>query len=111
MTKPRKNIRRAVALLLLSLTCAAAARGQQAYKIDETDYTRCDLSEVSQVTDLPVPLFVELGKHADARAAVVAYSPRPGDAQVYARRVKRWLTEVRGIPAERVLAVYGGYAG
>jgi hypothetical protein len=111
MTKPRTDIRRAVALLLLCAACAAAARGQQAYKIDETDYTRCDLSEVSHVTDLPSPVFVELGKHPEARAAVVVYSTPPGDAMVYARWVKQWLTEMRGVAAERVLAVYGGYAG
>jgi hypothetical protein len=110
MTKPSHNIRPVVALLLLSVTCAAA-RGQQAYKIDETEYTRCDLAEVPYVTDPPMPIFVELGKHPEARAAVVVYSTRPGDGMIYALRIKRWLTEVRGVVAERVVAVYGGYAG
>jgi len=111
MKKPSNNVTRLAALLLLCLTCASAARGQQAYKIDETDNTRCDLGEVAQVTDLPMPLFVELNKHREAKVAIVVYAPRPGDGIVYALQIKRWLTEARGVVAERVLAVYGGYAG
>ena len=111
MPKPSSHIRRAVALALLSAACAAAASGQRAYKIDETEYTRCDLSEVSHVTDLPSPVFVELDKHPEAKAAIVVYSTRTGDAMVYARWVKRWVTEMREVAPERVLAVYGGYAG
>lgn len=110
MRKPSQNIRRVVALLLLSLTCAAVARGQRAYKIDETDYARCDLSEVPYVTDLSRPLFVELGKHPEAQVAIVVYGKFPGDTMSYARRIKRWLTETRGVAAQRVLAVYGGHA-
>lgn len=110
MMKSSPNIRRAVELLLLlSLTCGAA-RGQKAYKIDETDYTRCDLSEVSQVTDEPMPIFVELGKHPEAKAAVVVYADLPGEALSYARHVRRWLTEARGVAAARLLEVYGGFA-
>src|SRR5688500_6066135 len=77
-----RHTRRAFAPLLplLLLLCAAAqpARAQRAYKIDETEYTRCDLSEVSQVTDLPMPVFVELERHPKARAAVVVYGPSAG---------------------------------
>lgn len=111
MRKPSQNIRAAVALLLLSLTCATAARGQRAYKIDETDYARCDLSEVPYVTDLSRPLFVELGKHPEARVAIVVHGRLPGDTMSYALRIKRWLTQTRGVAAQRVLAVYGGHAG
>lgn len=107
MTKPNKNTRLAVALLLLSLPCAAA-RGQQASKIDETEYTRCDLSEVSQVTDLPSPVFAALAEHPDAKVAIVVRSWLPGDAVRYARWVKRWMSEVRGVAPGRLLAVYGG---
>ena len=110
MTKPRPNIRRVFALMLLSVTCFAAARGQQAYKIDETDYTRCDLSEVPQVTDPPMPLFVELDRQPAAKAAVVVYASQPGEALSYAYHVRRWLTESRGVLAERLLEVYGGFA-
>lgn len=108
MMKSSVNLR--LVFALLPLLCAAA-RGQQAYKIDGTDYARCDLSEVPHVTDLPSPLFVELGKHPEAKAAVVVYSPLPGDGIVYAHQIKSWLTEARGVAAGRVLAVYGGYAG
>ncbi|HEV7889354.1 MAG TPA: hypothetical protein VGP08_01885 [Pyrinomonadaceae bacterium] len=112
MTSLFLTVRRTLALALF--LCAAShvvARAQQAYKIDETDYTRCDLSEVPYVTDLSSPVFVELGRHPDAKVAVVVYAPRPGEAMVYALQIKRWMTEARGVMAERVLAVYGGHAG
>ena len=105
--------RRALARLLLFLLAASGAashaRAQQAYKIDETLNTRCDLSEVSQVTDPPMPLFVELEKHTRAKAAVVVHG-LPGEAMVYARRVRTWLSESRGVAAERLVEVYGGPA-
>src|ERR1044071_2382093 len=110
MKKPSNNLRRIFAPLLLALTCAAAARGQQAYKIDETDYTRCDLGEVAQVTDLPMPLFVALNEHPQAKVAIVVYGRLPGDAMRYARQVRLWLTEARGVLPGRVSDVYGGYA-
>jgi hypothetical protein len=115
MTNSLRRVCRTLALLLFVCAAshvAARAQGQpRAYKIDETNYTRCDLSEVPHVTDLPSPIFVELGHHPDARVAVVVYAPRPGEAMVYALQIKGWVTEVRGVPAERVLAVYGGRAG
>lgn len=109
--KPSHINSRAVVLLLLSLACAAAARGQQrAYKIDETTYTRCDLSEIPQLTDSSMPVFVELEKRPGARVAVVVYASRPGEAMSYARHVGRWLTNARGVGAGRVVEVYGGFA-
>jgi len=103
--------RRAFAPLLLQLlllfVAAPPARGQQTYKIDEVGRARCDLSEVPQVTDTSMPLFVELKRQPAARAAIVVYG-MPGEAMLYARHVERWLTEVRGIAAERLLDVYGG---
>jgi hypothetical protein len=105
------------ALARLALLCAAAcasaapaARGQRAHKIDETLNTRCDLSEVARVTDRSMPLFVELDRHPEAKAAVVVYAPLPGDAMSYARQVGRWLTEARGVAPGRLLDVYGGPA-
>ena len=114
MTSSLPTARRTFALLLFVCAVAqvaARAQGQpRAYKIDETDYTRCDLSEVPQVTDLPMPIFVELDKHMGAKAAVVVYAPLPGEAMSYARHVSRWLTESRGVTAERLSEVYGGFA-
>lgn len=112
MTSRRARGALAPPLLLLLLSAAAVpARGRQAYKIDETPNTRCDLSEVAQVTDPSMPLFVELGRHPRARAAVVVYARPAGEALSYARQVRRWLTESRGVPAGRLLEVYGGPAG
>jgi hypothetical protein len=110
MMKQGTHIRRAVALVLLSAACAAAARAQQAHKVDETDYTRCDLSEIPQVTDESVPLFVALGEQPGAKAAVVVYADQPGEAVSYARHVGRWLANARGVGAGRVFEVYGGFA-
>lgn len=96
--------------MLLSLTCAAARGQQQAYKIDETDYTRCDLSEMNVVNDLGGAIFKALAERPDAKAAIVVYSTETGDAMTYARWVRRWMSEVRGVEPGRLLEVYGGYA-
>jgi hypothetical protein len=112
MKKPGNINRRVAALLLLSLACAAAARGQQqrAHKIDETDYTRCDLSEMNVVNDLGGAIFKALAERPEAKAAVVVYSPRAGDAMRYTRWVKEWMSERRGVEPGRLLEVYGGHA-
>lgn len=101
-------------LALAASVCAfahVAARAQQAYKIDETDYTRCDLSEVPQLTDEGMPVFNVLKVHADTRVAVVVYAPQPGDATRYARQVVNWLTFTRGVAVSRLYPLYGGAAG
>jgi hypothetical protein len=112
MTKPNNPARRLAALLLLSLTCAAAAGAQQqrAYKIEETDYTRCDVSEIPQLSQETMPLFVEMGRHPRAKAAVVVYADQPGEALSYARRITSRLSGTHGVTAERLLEVYGGFA-
>jgi hypothetical protein len=114
MSKPSNITCRAAALLLLlSLACAGAARGQQqqpAYKVDETDYTRCDLSEMYVVNDLGGGIFKALAERPGAKAAVVVYSPLAGDARRYARGVRRWMSEARGVAPGRLVEVYGGYA-
>lgn len=115
MPQPSPNNCRALAPLFLLLCLAAAApppaHAQRAYKIDETEYTRCDLSEVSPLTDSSSPLFVELDKHPEAKAAVVLYARQPGEAMSYARHVGRWLTRGGGVAAGRLFEVYGGFAG
>ena len=114
MTSSPRRVRRTLALLLLA--CAAwrveprAQEGQRAYKIDETENTRCAIGEVAQITDPDEPVFVALGAHADARVAVVVYGPQAGDASTYARQVSAWLTDSRGVSADRLLEVYGGAA-
>ena len=112
MTSPRT--RRAFApllLLLLLLLCASArpSRGQQAYKIDEAERARCDLGEVMPLNDPGRGVLLALAEQPEAKAAVVVYG-LPGEAIVYAREVKSWLSEVRGVVPERVLEVYGGPA-
>ena len=114
MPNSLRRVGRALALVLF--VCASAnvttfAQGRRAYKIDETDYLRCDLGEVAQVTFGDVPLFAALKEHPDARAAVVVHGPQAGDAMRYARQVRLHLVERRGVLPGRVLDVYGGYAG
>ncbi|HKG11798.1 MAG TPA: hypothetical protein VKB12_00610 [Pyrinomonadaceae bacterium] len=118
MTSSLPTVRRTFALLLLvcaSANVPALARQQQqqqrrAYKIDETENTRCAFGEVAQITYTDMPLFSELQKHPDARAAIVVYGPQAGDAMTYARRVSTWLTDSRGVLPGRLLEVYGGPA-
>jgi hypothetical protein len=114
MSESSPNKRRALAPLLLLLCVAASAApdaaAQRAYKIDETEYTRCDLSEVSQVTDLPSPVFAALDAQPTAKVAVVVRARRPGEAMVYARWVREWMSRARGVSPERLLEVYGGHA-
>jgi len=86
---------------------AAKVSAQEARKIDETTYLRCDLSEVPQITDSPMPLFKALADDQEARAAIIVYGME-GFARRYANNVKRWLSEVRGIKAERFVTMYGG---
>src|SRR5687768_13510650 len=101
-----RHARRAFAPLLplLLLLCAAAteARAQRAYKIDETDNTRCDLSEVLQVGAPSAAVFDALARQPGAKAAVVVHAPQPGEALRYARRVRRWLTEGMGVVPDRL---------
>ncbi|HEX8706922.1 MAG TPA: hypothetical protein VF723_01565 [Pyrinomonadaceae bacterium] len=98
----------ALLLLLPALHLIAGEAGaQSAYKIDETAYLRCDLSEVPQVTDSPSPIFVALNANAEARAALIVYG-MPGWSLRYAKSVRRWLSQVRGIAPERLIALYGG---
>lgn len=104
--------------MLLLFVCASAhvaARAQQpqqpprAYKIDEATRPRCDLGEVPQITDEAAPVFAALANHPEAKAAVVVYG-MPGAAIVYARDVRRWLTETSGVVSERLPDIYGGPA-
>lgn len=112
MTNSPGIIRRTLALVFFVCACAhvAARAQQQAYKIDETDYTRCDLGEVPHVTDFDRPLFVALKEHPQARVAVIVRGPLPSEAMTYAREVRLWLTESRGVVSERLLDLYGGPA-
>ena len=107
----RRFCRTLASVLLVCASARVAARGQErAYKIDEVPHTRCNVSEIPQVTDPPMPLFVELDRRPTAKAAVVVYASWPGEALSYARHVTRWLNEARGVAAERLSEVYGGYA-
>jgi hypothetical protein len=110
MTNSLRRVRRTlVALLFICASAHATAYAQQAYKIDDMTRPRCDLGEVPQITDDSAPIFAALANHPAAKAAVVVYG-LPGEAIVYARNVRRWLTGSRGIVSERLLDIYGGPA-
>jgi len=111
MTSKDKRLTFAPLLLLLPLCLSTpTARGQQAYKIDETDYTRCDLSEVPPVGDPSAAVFKAMAEHPEARAAVVVYASEPGEALSYAHHVSVWLTTRMGVAPERLFEVNGGFA-
>ena len=54
-------------------------------------------------------VLLALAEQPEAKAAVVVYG-LPGEALVYARAVKSWLSEVRGVLPGRLFEVYGGPA-
>ncbi|MBV9925410.1 MAG: hypothetical protein JOZ96_10375 [Acidobacteria bacterium] len=111
MRKTNHTRRLAALLLLLPLLCPAARGQQQAYKLAATENTRCDFTEVWPLNDLGSDILAQIEKRPEAKTAVVVYGLPPGDAIVYARGAKRWLTEMRGVaPPERVLDIYGGPA-
>jgi len=96
-----------MALLTCLLFSATSLSAQEAYKIDEAINPRCDLSEVPQVTDTPMPLFKALAENRAAKVAIIVHG-MPGAARVYGKDVKRWLTEERGVDPARLVALYGG---
>lgn len=94
--------------LLLCLHAASASlNAQEAYKVDETTYLRCDLSEVPQITDSPMPIFKALNENKEAKLAIIVYGMQ-GFAHRYAKDVRRWLSEVRGVDPDRLITMYGG---
>jgi hypothetical protein len=98
-----------LALLLFLPFVAAPINAQEASKIDEVVNPRCDLSEVPQITDPPPTgiIFAALDEKREAKAAIIVYGMQ-GQARRYAKNVVRWLSEVRGIDAKRLVALYGG---
>jgi hypothetical protein len=106
----KTNLKKSFTLLLPVLCLLAIAvrlKAQEAYKIDETSYLRCDLSEVPQITDSPMPIFKALNENKEAQSAIIVYGME-GFARRYAKDVKRWLVEVRGVDSERLVTLYGG---
>lgn len=104
------GIRKIMALFILVLCLhftAASFNAQEAYKVDETTYLRCDLSEVPQITDPPMPIFKALDENKEAQLAIIVYGME-GFARRYARDVRRWLSEVRGVNPERLVTLFGG---
>lgn len=78
---------------------------QRAYKIDETDHTRRDLSEVLQVGEPSAAVFGALAGQTDAKAAVVARALRQ------AAKDRLHLVRQLGLPPERIRALVGAPGG
>lgn len=102
-----KKIMTSFVLVLCLHFTAASFRAQEAYKVDETTYLRCDLSEVPQITDPPMPIFKALDENKEAQVAIIVYGME-GFARRYAKDVRRWLSEVRGVNPERLVTLFGG---
>lgn len=100
-----------VSLILLLCFHSAAARlsAQEAYKVVETTYLRCDLSEVPPLDPAPGGAFATaLRDTPDARGAIVVYGLQ-GEATNYANNVKERLINYSGVPGDRLLTIYGGH--
>jgi hypothetical protein len=108
MSKPiSKKIMTSTLLFLCLHFTAASFQAQEAYKIDETTYLRCDLSEVPQITDPPMPIFKALAENQEAQVAIIVYGME-GYARRHAKNVRRWLSEVRGVNPQRLVTLFGG---
>jgi hypothetical protein len=98
-----------VLVLCLQVT-AATCKAQAAYKIDEIENPRCDLSEVPPLDPPPYGKFATaLRDRPDDRGAIVMYGLQ-GEAGVYAKQVKYRLIHMAGVASERLVIIYGGYS-
>lgn len=90
--------------IYLVLFFSLVQNAQEAYKIDETSYLRCDLSEMGNID-----VFVFEMQEKTADGLIIVYGIK-GKATRYANEVKKWAIERRGQNPENVSAYYGGYS-
>src|SRR4051812_26858567 len=77
-----------IASLALLLFGALSIKAQEAYKIDEINNPRCDLSEVPPIDPPPYGKFATaMRDHPEFRGAIVVYGLE-GDAVGYAKEVR-----------------------
>lgn len=110
MRKPNLKIFITSLILLLCLHFTTTKlNAQQAYKIDEINNPRCDLSEVPPIDPPPYGKFATtLRDNPEFRGAIVVYGLQ-GKALRYAKDVRERFNNVAGIAKERLAPIYGGY--
>ncbi len=109
MSKPDlKKISTPFVLVLCLHLAAACLHAQEAYKVNELENPRCDLSEVPPLDPPPGGKFATAMRDTpEARGAIVVFGMQ-GNAASYAQDVKERLINFAGISAERLVASYGG---
>lgn len=107
------NLKSFITSLILFLCLHFAAvrvDAQEAYKIDEMTNPRCELSEVPVIDPPPYGKFATaVYNNPDLRGAIVIYGLQ-GNVVHYSELVKWRMTEVAGIAANRLVAIYGGHS-
>jgi hypothetical protein len=106
------HLKKSPATLSLFLLCllptSARLNAQEAYKIDDINKPRCDLSEVPPLDPAPGGKFATtLQNTPDARGAIVVYGLQ-GYAARFAKNVKERLVNFAGVAAQRLVTIYGG---
>lgn len=104
---------RAVSTILVLAVCFTVFASQQPHKFDEFGDSNCEV-EMAHLDNLAVTL----QQDPSSRAVIIFYGgrrfrgqlPKRGEAAARAARLKPYLVERRGIPAERVVLIDGGYA-
>ena len=97
-------------MLAVGLTIFAS---QNPHKFDEFGDINCE-DEMARLDNLAI----QLQHEPQTKAIIIFYGgkmfrgklPRPGEAAARAARLKPYLVERRGIPADRVNVIDGGYA-
>ena len=103
-----------ILILLIGLqTTVTSSADQPAVKFDEFGDVNCE-EEMARLDSFAV----NLQARPHTKGAIIFYggktfrgrSPRRGDAAARAARLKPYLVRRRGLPADRVIIINGGYA-
>lgn len=113
MTLSRLLVVSALILLIGSQTIATSSADQPYVKFEEFGDVNCE-DEMARLDAFAVQLMA----NPHAKGAIIYYGgktfrgklPRRGDAAARAARLKPYLVGRRGLPADRVIIINGGYA-
>lgn len=113
MTQSRLWIVSILILVIGLLTTVASSADQPAVKFDEFGDVNCE-DEMARLDNF----VIQLQNSPHAKGAIIYYGgktfrgglPRQGDAAARAARLKPYLVQRRGVTADRVIVINGGYA-
>jgi hypothetical protein len=103
---------RAAAIVLVVAFSFTGATSQQMRKFDQFGDINCE-DEMARLDNVSV----QLQNQPAARGIMIFYGgrrfrgrlPKPGEAAARAARMKPYLVDRRGVPAERIIVIDGGY--